>query len=82
MSVRIADLLTTQHKSTSAAVTLYLLYDIKKLPLYSSLDDLDDEDMGTDTEEELNMDNEEESSHSSNGGGSKSMISHNMEENK
>jgi hypothetical protein len=62
-------------------VTLYLLYDIKKLPLYSSLDDLDDEDMGTDTEEELNMDNEEESSHSSNGC-SKSMISHNMEENK
>ena len=37
--------------------------------------------MGTDTEEELNMDNEEESSHSSNGC-SKSMISHNMEENK
>ena len=81
MSVRIADLLTTQHKSTPAPVTLYLLYDIKKLPLYSSLDDLDDDDMGTDTEEELNMDNEDESSHSS-GACSKSMISQNVEENK
>jgi hypothetical protein len=83
--VRIADLLTNQHRSSNAPVTLYLLYDIKKMQLLSTLDDLDDDEMGTETEDELNMEDEEdggydhnESSHSSI---SKSLISH-LEENK
>jgi hypothetical protein len=52
-NVRIADLLT-KNISTQGAITLYLLYDIKRLPMLS-IDDLDEEEMGTDTEDELNI---------------------------
>ena len=81
--MRISDLLTNQHKLSIAPVTLYLLYEIKKMHMLPSFDDLDDEEIGTDTEDELNMEDEDgydqnESSHSS---VSKSLISH-LEENK
>jgi hypothetical protein len=43
----------------SGAITLYLLYDIKKTPLIS-IEDLDEEEMGTDTEDELNIGREDD----------------------
>jgi hypothetical protein len=57
-NVRIADLLTKNMNGTGA-ITLYLLYDIKKLPLLS-MEDLDEEEMGTDTEDELNIGREDD----------------------
>jgi hypothetical protein len=43
----------------SGAITLYLLYDIKKMPVIA-MEDLDEEEMGTDTEDELNIGREED----------------------
>jgi hypothetical protein len=43
----------------SGAITLYLLYDIKKM-LLITIEDLDEEEMGTDTEDELNISREED----------------------
>ena len=43
----------------TGAITLYLLYDIKKMPLLP-VEDLDEEEMGTDTEDELNIGREDD----------------------
>jgi hypothetical protein len=43
----------------SGAITLYLLYEIKKM-LLITIEDLDEEEMGTDTEDELNISREED----------------------
>ncbi len=51
--MRIADLLT-KNVSGTGAITLYLLYDIKRMPLIS-MDDLEEEEMGTETEDDLNI---------------------------
>lgn len=62
----IADLLT-KNVSGTGAITLYLLYDIKRMPLIS-MDDLEEEEMGTETEDDLNIgqdDDQNESSQSS-----------------
>lgn len=64
--MRIADLLT-KNVSSSGAITLYLLYDIKRMPLIS-MEDLEEEEMGTETEDDLNIgqdDDQNESSQSS-----------------
>ncbi len=64
--MRIADLLT-KNVSGTGAITLYLLYDIKRMPLIS-MDDLEEDEMGTETEDDLNIgqdDDQNESSQSS-----------------